>query len=144
LTFNSRVWQQTPFQTAQEITSAVESTVFNTGSSNFFLGFEAAKETIGKYSTASDRDRVIVFFSDGHPTSGESESGLVALTKQIRCDEKTQIIGLGVGADASLTIPRAIGVDQNDGCPKAFYADVPNFGSASSEGVDIVQRILGC
>jgi len=144
VTFNSKVWEQTPFQSAEEFSSHVQSTQFNTGASDYYLGFNAAKQSISQ-SSKSDRETVIIFFSDAHPTHGPTEQ-VAELTKQIRCDLKTKIIGLGIGEDASAAelMRQMIGAGVSDSCMKATYEDVPNFGSVASEGVSIVQRLIGC
>uniref|UniRef100_A0A914WZN5 VWFA domain-containing protein n=1 Tax=Plectus sambesii TaxID=2011161 RepID=A0A914WZN5_9BILA len=149
VTFNSKVWEQTPFQTAQEFSSIVQSTGFNTGSSDYLIGFTAAKQTLSDHSktTGTGRETVVIFFTDGHPTNGGDVSAIADVTKQIRCDQKTRILGLGIGeeADSAATIQAVIGVDDASGsCSKASYETVPNFGSVASQGVGIVQRLLGC
>jgi len=145
ITFNSKVWQQTPFQSAKEFIAIVQGTPFNTGSSNYELGFTAAKQSITEYSAnfASDREPVVVFFSDGRPNTG---GAVTDLTKEIRCDLKTKIIGLGVGEDPSgaEAIQKAIGVGATDSCVKAAYQGISNYGSVPSEGVNVIQRLLGC
>jgi len=144
ITFNSKVWQQTPFQPAKDFIAIVEGTSFNTGASNYELAFTAAKESITKYSATAgaDREPVIIFFSDGRPNTGE----VTDLAKEIRCDLKTKIIGLGIGEQPSgaEAIQMSIGVGAADSCVKSAYQDISNYGSVPSEGVTAVQRLLGC
>jgi len=144
ITFNSKVWQQTPFQSAKDFVAVVAGTSFNTGSSNYELAFTAAKQSITEYSAnaGTDREPVIIFFSDGRPNGG----AVMDLTKEIRCDLKTKIIGLGVGEQPSgaAAIQTSIGVGATDNCVKSAYQDISNYGVTPSEGVSAVQRLLGC
>jgi len=145
ITFNSKVWQQTTFQSAKDFVAIVQGTPFNTGSSNYELGFTAAQQSITEYSAnaGTDREPVLIFFSDGRPNTGGAISDM---TKEIRCDLKTKIIGLGVGEDptGAAAIKMSIGVGATDSCVKSAYQDISNYGSVPSEGVNVVQRLLGC
>jgi len=149
ITFNSKVWQQTKFLSAQDFITIVQGTPFNTGSSNYELGFTAAKQSITEFSAnaGTDREPVLIFFSDGRPNSSPNTGRAVTdLTKEIRCDLKTKIIGLGVGEDpnGAAAIQTSIGVDATDSCVKSAYQDISNYGVIPSEGVSVVQRLLGC
>uniref|UniRef100_A0A914W5Z6 VWFA domain-containing protein n=1 Tax=Plectus sambesii TaxID=2011161 RepID=A0A914W5Z6_9BILA len=147
ITFNSKIWVQTPFMAAQDFKANVTGTGFSEGSTNFVLGFTAANITISTNSgPAQQRQPVLIFVSDGNPNDGGTLNQTIALTTYLRCNLNTLIIGLGVSetlTDAQ-TMQAAIGVGVQDGCIASHYGNITNYADIPVAGVSQVGQDLKC
>uniref|UniRef100_A0A914V089 VWFA domain-containing protein n=1 Tax=Plectus sambesii TaxID=2011161 RepID=A0A914V089_9BILA len=147
ITFNSKIWVQTPFMAAQDFKANVMNTNFNEGSTNFVLGFNATNYTISTSSgPLQNRQPVLIFVSDGNPNDGGTLNQVIALTTYLRCNLNTLIIGLGVSealTDAQ-TMQAAIGVGVQDGCIASHYGNITNYNQISIAGLSQVEQYLKC
>uniref|UniRef100_A0A914UQX3 Uncharacterized protein n=1 Tax=Plectus sambesii TaxID=2011161 RepID=A0A914UQX3_9BILA len=147
ITFNSKIWVQTPFMAAQDFKANVMNTNFNEGSTNFVLGFNAANYMISTYSGPSQqRQAVIIFVSDGNPNDGGGLDQVIAFTKHLRCYLNTRIIGLGVSEALTnaQTMKDAIGVGALDNCTESHYGDISNYAQIPIAGLPQVEQYLNC
>uniref|UniRef100_A0A914VSL4 VWFA domain-containing protein n=1 Tax=Plectus sambesii TaxID=2011161 RepID=A0A914VSL4_9BILA len=142
VTFNSKVWISTPFSDPTTFLTNVAASVFNTGATNFELGFNETLKTL--QSVRTDRKPVLIFVSDGAPNIGGS---VTTITQQMRCQLNTQIIGLGINEDAAgaAAIKSSIGVDDSTpGCVSASYNNIAGYENLVGQGLTAVLDELKC
>uniref|UniRef100_A0A914V7C6 VWFA domain-containing protein n=1 Tax=Plectus sambesii TaxID=2011161 RepID=A0A914V7C6_9BILA len=142
ISFNSAIWNLTPFMSSQNFTTNVTNSVFSTGATNFELGFNEAYNTISSNS-GPPRASVLIFVTDGTPNAGGPISGL---TNELRCQLNTTIIGLGINQDidGANGIAQALGVNSQDGCIQSHYHNISVYETLVAESSPQLEQDLHC